>query len=166
MVVSNKTVSAFNLGNLYLQIEFDGVLCSSPYQFADLPFFSIKQTADSINEWIKTSYRGPHTQDGLLPRAFVNHEGRLAIYAADSVVIQDSPSGAEDELGFSSDNSSDANGLLRIFITTGILANTQEYYYDENNNLTNIYYTLTDSSIKSTNITYGSDGNVLKVEGE
>lgn len=166
MVVSNKTVSAFNLGNLYLQIEFDGALCSSPYQFADLPFFSLKKTADTINEWIKACYSGPHTQDGLLPKAFINHEGKLAIYAADSVVIQDSPSGAEDELGFSSDNSSDANGLLRVFITTGTLANTQEYYYDENNNLTNIYYTLTDNSLKSTSITYGSDGNVLKVEGE
>lgn len=167
LVVSNKSTTAFNLGGLTLQIEFDGSLCSSPLTFpSDIPFFPISSVVSYINSWINNYYVGRHTQDGNLPRAFINHEGKLAIYSVDSIVIQDSPLGAEDELGFSSDNSSDLESLLRVVVTTGALENIQEYYYDSDNNLTNIFYTLSDSSIKKTSITYNTNGMVLNVEGE
>ena len=167
-IVSSKSTSIFSLSNKNLQIEFDGVLCSSYLSFPANPYYTISTVIRTINEWIQNNYQGPHRDDGYLPTATVNHEGKLSITAADSIVVVDlGDNQADSELGITSDteNGSDVSGYLKSIITSGEIPSTQEFYYDENNKLTNIYYLLPGGVRKSGTIHYSLNGNIVGYDG-
>ena len=167
-IVSSKSTSIFSLSNKNLQMEFDGVLCSSYLTFPANPYYTISTVIRIINEWIQSSYQGPHRDDGYLPTATVNHEGKLSITAADSIVVVDlGDNQADSELGITAgtENGSDVSGYLKSIITSGEIPSTQEFYYDENNRLTNIYYLLPGGVRKSDTIHYSLNGNIVGYDG-
>lgn len=167
-IVSSKNTSIFSLSNKNLQIEFDGVLCSSYLTFPAKSYYTISTVIKTINDWIQSSYQGPHTEDGYLPTATVNHEGKLSITAADSIVVIDlGEDQADSELGITAgtENGTDISGYLKAIVTSGEISSTQEFYYDENNRLTNIYYSLPGGITKSGTIHYSLNGNIVGYDG-
>ena len=157
-VISSKEDSAFLLSGRTLSVEFDGITYSPSLIFPDAAFYTAQDVVNEINKWIDSLYT---SSNGVKPKALLNKDGRITLLASQTIIVQDvGINGAEDIIGFGSDNNSDADGILKTIISTGNLESIQDFYYNENGSITNIYYTLPSGVQKEQSITYTPNDGV------
>ena len=164
-VISSKGDSAFVLSGLTLSIEFDGSLCVPSLIFPSASFYTAQDVVQRINSWIEVAYTGPYSDNK--PRALLNQDGKIVLLSSESIIIQNvGESSAEDILGFS-EQGSDADGILKTIISEidDEVDSVQDFYYNENGELSYIYYTLPSGSFKQHFLTYSGEGNILGYKG-
>ena len=133
------------------------------YTFVGTSALSIGQIVDQLNTYFDTNAVAD-AQGNILPaRAIVDSFGYLAILAPSSLKIGNGS--ANDIFGFSSElgNLEDSGDSLKVVISTGEYTSVEELFYDTEDNLSQVQYTLQGNTKRTHTLVYSGD-NLVQVK--
>lgn len=145
-VESSAQLSYFQVGGKTLNLTIDGY--PFMYTFMGVNELSVDQLLSQLNGELQTQI--PST---VKPKAFINHDKHLTIVSSKSIsVISGS---ANTALGFV--EMYDSGEDIKSIITSGDIESIQEMYYDQNDDLTDVFYITSGNYIRSHHIEYSGD---------
>lgn len=146
-VESSAQLSYFQVGGKNLSMVIDGN--NFFYTFVGVQELSVEQLLSQLNGELSTQI--PST---IKPRAYINHNKHLTIVAGTSISINASGT-ANSSLGLEAQT--DTGEDVKTLIYDGDMDSVQEMYYDDNGDLTDVYYITSGNYIRSHKITYTGD---------
>ena len=146
-VESSAQLSYFQVGGKNLSMVIDGN--NFFYTFVGVQELSVEQLLSQLNGELSTQI--PST---IKPRAYINHNKHLTIVAGTSISINASGT-ANSPLGLEAQT--DTGEDVKTLIYDGDMDSVQEMYYDDNGDLTDVYYITSGNYIRSHKITYTGD---------
>lgn len=146
-VESKNQLSYFPVGGLTLRMRIDGY--PFQYTFIGVNELSVEQLLSQLNGELQSQI-----QSKIKPKAYINHNKHLTIVASQSLDVLGTGT-ANDVLGFSA--MSDTGEDVKTLIYTGDMPSTQEMYYDDAGNLTEVYYITEGNYLRSHILDYSGD---------
>lgn len=146
-VESTAQLSYFQVGGKSLSMVIDGN--NFYYTFVGVQELSVEQLLSQLNGELKSQI--PST---IKPKAYINHNKHLTIVAGTSISVNSTGS-ANSALGLTAQT--DTGEDVKTLIYEGEMDSVQEMYYDENGDLTDVYYITSGNYIRSHKITYTGD---------
>ena len=143
---SDAQLAYYQVGGKTLMMTIDGSPFS--YTFIGSSELDIEQLLSQLNGELSSQIPSE-----VKPIAYINHDKHLTIVASQSIIVL--PGSANSYLGFSTMD--DEGEDVKTLIYTGEMPSVQEMYYDENGNLTNVYYITEGNYLRSHTISYTGD---------